>query len=1705
MAKKRIFSLILSVCLIVNALPFSALFSAQAANATVVNGAYDNKGEWKEGGTGVLSYNEDTLSLTKAAQPTEDPNEFLITLQVKNEIRKNMIIQPNATVLLFDVSNSMTSTKMAAAKAAALDFLSHYEGVAEKSGCYVAIVTFSDYGNTVMDWLDVSIAKNYATAVSKVKGISANGGSNMDAGLQQAKSLFASSTIKNVEKQYRFSVLLTDGQPTYAGLKGSRIGSGSSCSKEIVEKTTTSANALKKESSVFTIYFGPESDLDDYTYHDFERTIFYPYWKTVYGPTYGEFLTNVVATPSANNTTYAYDANDQSGLIKAYDTIFRSFKVSVTLGSDGNGATILDPMGEGVTVVSKPNNFVKIAGTSTYQWTLNSKNAVVKTEKNSTFYTYTLQYRIRIDAERESFDETKFYPANGRTYINVPGDKSYEFPVPGVKGQSPRYTVIFNKGDHGSIEGADYFGNVTINNVKWGTTVSSDLTVTPSSDYYFVGWTLNGQIVDPSTVKIKANTKFIALYAKKTEVTLVGSSKLVSYNSAEQSITDFDVVGLPKSAELTGVTYLAKGTNVDKYNGEFSGVATAKIMQGGKDVTEQYKIKTQPGALTIKKAELLITSGSDSKVYDGKILTCHSILTPDGLQGKDTVKSVTYTDPESADAGTYSNYVSNAVIENEKGESVYDNYDIKYIPGKLIIDPVPNVKVTITGNSLECAYDGDEHTVRDYVITVSQPDGTIEYPKTAVTYAGGETVVKGTNTGNYKKELLLKDFANTNPNYTVSFEVVKDITLLIKGNPNEIVIKAASASKDYDGKPLTNSKYTYTEGILNAHDRLDAVVEGTITDAGTVDNVVKSYKVIDTRNGNDVTANYTFAETHENGKLTVFKKTATLTSYPATKKYDGQPLTNSKVVQEGFVEGEGVTITSTKSITDVSSVENTFTYTFNEGTKADNYDIIEHYGMLTIEEFKGLKIYITGRTSTVTYDGQPHSVEEFDVSFSHDFYTEKDFKFNGTAKATGTDAGTYYMNLSKSDFVNLNENITDYEFIITDGYLKVDPVYNVGVKVTGHKDTKVYNGTDQSVSGYDLEITNDPSKGLFKTSYVTYSGTPVASGMVVGEYAMNLNSALFDSSNKNFANIQFTVYDGSLKINPITAQSITVSASTTSKTYDGSPLVADYDYDQKTLLAGNHDTLTATATGSITNVGTAVSSIYPNSVQIMHDDGKGVYTDVTNCYSFTTKNGLLTVNKRAVTITSEGAEKVYDGTNLTNDNVKIEGFVEGEGAIVTVTGKRKDAGTSQNTFTYVLKDNTLEGNYNIGKVYGDLIVTPITDKVTVTITGNNAEYVYDGNEKKVEGYNFATSNSLFTQSDLTFSGDASVKGTIADTYPMNLKAADFVNNSINFANVEFKIVDGYLTITKATAQNLSATPYTGTYDGKKHNAVSDVKVSGDVDGTTWTYTYVLPDGSTSAEIPQVKDAGTYTYKVIASNPNYNPIETTVTVVINPAVITVTADDQTKIIGDSAPELTYKVENPIDENASFTGGLSVDAKEERGNYPIEQGTLALTDGDGFKASNYVIDYKQGNYKVLLRDFSVETDVDKEVAIVGDILIYTIRVKNIGDVDLENLIVKSDLLGIEETIQLLKVGETWMRQYKYQVKQEDAGKELVNVVTVSDKTGQNVSVVTSNVTKIEVPVSPKMGEPFNPWFLTVPMLLAASYVFAFLNKKKDEEVW
>lgn len=354
-------------------------------------------------------------------------------------------------------------------------------------------------------------------------------------------------------------------------------------------------------------------------------------------------------------------------------------------------------------------------------------------------------------------------------------------------------------------------------------------------------------------------------------------------------------------------------------------------------------------------------------------------------------------------------------------------------------------------------------------------------------------------------------------------------------------------------------------------------------------------------------------------------------------------------------------------------------------------------------------VTIKGNTSTVTYDGTEKSVTGYTVESSDNRYTENYFTFTGTATATGTDAGTYPMGLKPENFENKNANFSKVTFVVTDGSLTINPIDKVTVTIKGNTGSETYNGEEQSVTGYTVESI---SNNLYTSSDFSLKEGVIAKAKGTDAntaYLMNLTSDSFDNKSQNFSNVEFDVTDGSLTI---TKRNIVVTANDVTVPYDGNPhggngCTAD------NLVEGHN--VTATITGSETNVGVYKGKLDPSNATITNQSG----TNVTNNYNIAYVPGTLTITKRTetatVTITGNHNSVKYNGREQS-----VTGFTytAPEGVTVALRDSFKAEAKGTNVGTYKM-DLTSEYFTVTSNIYEEFKIVVNDGYLEITRSGGH--------------------------------------------------------------------------------------------------------------------------------------------------------------------------------------------------------------------------------------------------------------------------------------------------------------------------------------------------------------------------------------------------
>ena len=395
------------------------------------------------------------------------------------------------------------ASRLDAAKVAAENFLKTYSGLtfntdgtvavnqnSRNLGRYVSVVSFADKAKSVQSWVDVSNSDVYQGVLRNIKGLSAEGGTNLDAGLTYAEYLLNDNTVRGAVKNV---IALTDGQPTYCLKKNCTDllyhlfndeltignttycvhGDGKQCTDEIYNSTVDTATRVKNvPSKIYTVCFDAGETID---VPNSQKKI-----------SVSEYLRTKIATQPKAGEKFAYDASNAEQLYAEFAKITQSIVSGLSTG------TVKDTLPPGITSAAFDNGSVK-------EWKLNeapfTKNETPNTVdgKQVTTYTYTYTYTVTINpltVEKTKIDGAYYAPLNGETTLTVKNSKGenveIHFPIPAGKVTMPSHTVTWKSQD----------GNTTLetdNNVEYNTkpTFNSDAPTKADDEQYtytFVGW-----------------------------------------------------------------------------------------------------------------------------------------------------------------------------------------------------------------------------------------------------------------------------------------------------------------------------------------------------------------------------------------------------------------------------------------------------------------------------------------------------------------------------------------------------------------------------------------------------------------------------------------------------------------------------------------------------------------------------------------------------------------------------------------------------------------------------------------------------------------------------------------------------------------------------------------------------------------------------------------------------------------------------------------------------------------------------------------------------------------------------------------------------------------------------------------------------------------------------------------------------------------
>ena len=891
--KKRLVALIMVMALALSLVPVGATGVSETnggngnSDTQIVDEGgtvfYDKEG--KPVNANELGDDGSVVKMSKNVEGTGKENEFLVTLNVKTNQNLTELSSANpdaAVVLVLDVSGSMDwcvhcgkekddhyerpdycyegkhdsnspryESRLKAAQDAACDFLDDFAaltaGEGETAHRWVKVIKFESNARTVNEsWIDVSTEQGLTSAKRYINGLEADGGTNIEAGLQLARNNLYQRNQENSpihDVDYLYTILLTDGKPTYGTSEkyntwntseiGSSGQSGGTTNYSDVDDVSTFANQIRgvtSTSKLYSICFGTDSSgdevwedklLDDQSGAPKE-------WKN---KTVKQWLTEI------SSGAYSGGA-DGSDLFDNFQSIMdqialstKAFIVTDTMGQYMKGAevqTVMKPDNKG----SVKNEAEVIGNTLTWRILSSEEDGTSDYRENEDgtitgYLSYTLKYKVTLDnlqSQDIELDQTEVNSNATLTYAVQKEDgtwygdvKTGTFAVPQVKSHYGNLTFTKKGSDDKTLE------NVTFTL----TTEDKD------------GWFMT------------------ATSGKDGKVSFTNIPSGHTYTLTETSTPEGYIAADPITVTVSNGTVTTRASEEGDSNIE-NDVLINQAKTGTLTVTKTVKELPEGLAGLPENFAITVTNSRDETVATLKYGT-------DNVESDTTYYSETGTwNLNNLAPGTYTVTESNYEVEGYSVKTT-GNATATVTAGKAATanltntytKQVPGLEVTKTLDKVNGAdYDSGMVKVDDeltYTITVKNTGNTTlnDVLVTDTITGRGELSLSTTDTG-----VTIEDTTATIETLAVDTTVTITATYTVAAGEagqtltNTAVATASDGTKDQPDNPpsvtVENPDWTVTKTVDNATPNVGDTITYTITVSNTGNTTLNGLTVTDT-------------------------------------------------------------------------------------------------------------------------------------------------------------------------------------------------------------------------------------------------------------------------------------------------------------------------------------------------------------------------------------------------------------------------------------------------------------------------------------------------------------------------------------------------------------------------------------------------------------------------------------------------------------------------------------------------------------------------------------------------------------------------------------------------------------------------------------------------------------------------------------------
>ncbi|MGN0818827.1 MAG: hypothetical protein ACI4M6_00320, partial [Christensenellaceae bacterium] len=456
------------------------------------------------------------------------------------------------------------------------------------------------------------------------------------------------------------------------------------------------------------------------------------------------------------------------------------------------------------------------------------------------------------------------------------------------------------------------------------------------------------------------------LTVKAAAITVDVESVSKVYDGLSVSSKNYTVVNaeaLPENSSL-----LLDETSVLEFTeaGIYDNLLKFKVYDGSdNDISGNYEIEIINGKIIIDKADLVVETGSASKLYDGTKLVCDEFgLIEGNLAEGQTLQLV--EEFSIINVARVENIPTFGVFAGDEDKS--GNYNIIILSGYL---EITHRQITVMPEESSVIYNGE------YVVTLKGELAADSLYELAEGHSISLGIVQGPkDVGVYEiyvESVTVTDASGEDVTANYIIETENGRLEIIK---RSLTIKPKDMIKVYDGEALVCVIGETAPGspntLVKGH-TVSVISDKTITTVGSVtDNTITGYVIYD-ENGAVVTRNYS-VET-EQGSLTVTKRKLVVKPVDLSKEYDGLPLKPSSYeLLESSSLAAGHTLSATLSGEQTEPGRSASYF------EADTAKIVDSYGndvtfCYEIDAREGVltvvlrKITLTPLDCSVTYNG----------------------------------------------------------------------------------------------------------------------------------------------------------------------------------------------------------------------------------------------------------------------------------------------------------------------------------------------------------------------------------------------------------------------------------------------------------------------------------------------------------------------------------------------------------------------------------------------------------------------------------------------------------------------------------------------------------------------------------------------------------------